>query len=162
MTLETRLESEEARPNSKPQHLNPKPLFPNRISKIENLESLCRLKKLDIGKNRISRVEGLENLTNLAQLSLEDNEIESLVGLSALSTLLELYVGNNKIGDMREILHLKVKKKPDENSRLLVCLFVCFILFVCFLLFVFFCLFFCSQDWRHARLFPTTTTTTTT
>jgi Leucine-rich repeat (LRR) protein len=54
-------------------------------------------------------VEGLENLTNLAQLSLEDNEIESLVGLSALSTLLELYVGNNKIGDMREILHLKVK-----------------------------------------------------
>ena len=112
-------------------------------------------------------MEGLENLTNLAQLSLEDNEIESLVGLSALSTLLELYVGNNKIGDMREIVHLKVKKKPEEDSRLLVvCLFVCFILFVClfvcFLLFVFFCLFFCSQDWRHARLFPTTTTTTTT
>jgi len=37
----------------------------NKISKIENVSHLLKLKKLYLSKNRISVVEGLETLKNL-------------------------------------------------------------------------------------------------
>jgi Leucine-rich repeat (LRR) protein len=44
----------------------------NRIKKIENVDHLYFLKKLELGTNQISSVSGIANLNNLMELSIED------------------------------------------------------------------------------------------
>ncbi len=77
----------------------------NRISKIENLDSLVNLEKLYLASNRISEVEGLSSLKKLQVLELGANRIthihpESLVNQTELR---ELWLGKNRIEHMHEL-----------------------------------------------------------
>lgn len=47
----------------------------NKISKIENLNSLVKLRKLYLGHNEISVVENLDNLHNLEELYIEKQNL---------------------------------------------------------------------------------------
>lgn len=47
----------------------------NRLTKIENLDTLVNLQKLFLVSNKITVVENLSSLTNLTMLELGDNKI---------------------------------------------------------------------------------------
>ena len=58
---------------------NPKdPFVQNAINKIENLDNLHHLKKLNLVKNEIDRIQGIENLKNLKYLNLGYNWIAEI------------------------------------------------------------------------------------
>ncbi len=78
----------------------------NKITKIEGLNTLTYLKKLELGKNKITVIENLSHLENLNQLSLEDNQIETIADFPMFKNLMELYIGNNYIENVKEIKHL--------------------------------------------------------
>jgi len=78
----------------------------NKITKIEGLDTLLYLKKLELGKNKINVIENLSHLESLNQLSLEDNEIHTLANFPIFKNLMELYVGNNYIENVKEVRHL--------------------------------------------------------
>lgn len=47
----------------------------NRLSKIENLQTLLNLEKLFLVSNKITVIENVSHLTNLTMLELGDNRI---------------------------------------------------------------------------------------
>lgn len=53
----------------------------NKITKIEGLDSLTKLKKLYLSNNRISVVENLEGLRYLEELHIEKQNIDNSDGL---------------------------------------------------------------------------------
>lgn len=67
------------------------------IKRIENLEYLKGLKKLDLSYNQIKEIENLEQLRNLLELDLRGNQISIIKNLDSLSTLKTLNLGHNKI-----------------------------------------------------------------
>lgn len=80
----------------------------NKISQIENLGHLKKLKKLYLSGNRISVVENLESLHALKELHLDHQQLEphqnlvfhprSCIGLS--SSLQVLNAANTKVGTL--------------------------------------------------------------
>ena len=78
----------------------------NIIEKIENISHLTNLEWLDLSFNNISKIEGLETLVKLTDLSLFNNRIDKLKGLDTLTDLNCLSIGNNQItaGDMLNCL----------------------------------------------------------
>lgn len=50
----------------------------NKISVIENLEGLDKLKNLELGGNRIREIQGLDTLTALKELWLGKNKITEI------------------------------------------------------------------------------------
>jgi Leucine-rich repeat (LRR) protein len=73
----------------------------NLIEKIEGLDNLFNLKKLELSNNKISNLEGLDSLLELQELYLDNNNIERLEGLDYLKKLIILHVGRNKISKFR-------------------------------------------------------------
>jgi len=62
----------------------------NKLARIEGLDSLTKLKKLDLTYNQITKLEGVENLTALEVLSLDANKIHSIDDTASLTKLSKL------------------------------------------------------------------------
>lgn len=97
----------------------------NIITNIAGLESLTKLKWLDLSFNMIESIKGLDNLRQLEDLSLFSNRITQLEGLDQLENLNVLSVGSNEIANLEEsvrYLHklrnnLEVLKIKDNAFR---------------------------------------------
>lgn len=74
----------------------------NIITEIAGLESLTKLKWLDLSFNMIEQIKGLENLRELEDLSLFSNRITVLEGLDTLEKLNVLSVGSNAIQNLED------------------------------------------------------------
>ena len=77
--------------------LNRLDLSGNKISKIENLDTLTNLSTLFLFNNQIQKIENLDNLTNLSSLYLSDNQIQKIENLDTLTDLSTLYLSDNQI-----------------------------------------------------------------
>lgn len=87
----------------------------NKITKIENIAHLVNLSWLDLSFNEISKIEGLSTLTKLVDLSLFNNAIEVIENLDELTALNVISLGNNKIAKLDNIMYLR----RFSNLRLL-------------------------------------------
>ena len=65
------------------------------LTRLEGLNRLVKLRRLDLGHNLISALDAgvLEKLTSLTYLCLDNNKITSLAGLHRCVSLIELYLG---------------------------------------------------------------------
>jgi len=74
-------------------------LAANRIREIQGLETLTELEELWLGKNKITEIKNLEALQNLKILSIQSNRIRSLTpsSLTSLPRLEELYISHNAL-----------------------------------------------------------------
>lgn len=79
----------------------------NGITKIENLEHLTNLTWLDLSFNKILNIEGLQTLTRLQDLSLFHNEISEINGLDALVDLNVFSIGSNNIQKLDNVMYLR-------------------------------------------------------
>ncbi|KAL0392355.1 UNVERIFIED_CONTAM: hypothetical protein Sradi_2458300 [Sesamum radiatum] len=85
-------------PGSLPKGLHVLNLSRNKISTIEGLRELTRLRVLDLSYNRISRIgQGLSNCTLVKELYLSGNKISYVEGLHRLLKLTVLDLSFNKI-----------------------------------------------------------------
>ncbi|GLE00572.1 hypothetical protein PINS_up009329 [Pythium insidiosum] len=80
----------------------------NVIQEIEGIGHLVHLEWLDLSFNNITAIKGLESLTRLTDLSLYNNNIARLENLDALTRLQVLSIGNNAIATTDALLYLKV------------------------------------------------------
>lgn len=53
----------------------------NKVERIEHLDALVKLRRLDVQVNRITVIEGLSTLTELEELYLARNGISQITGL---------------------------------------------------------------------------------
>lgn len=88
----------------------------NIIEKIENIEHLVNLEWLDLSFNNIQQIQGLETLTKLTDLSLFNNRIEELKNLNMLKDLNCLSIGNNLI---RDVVHAITYLRPFRKLKML-------------------------------------------
>ncbi|KAH0853642.1 LOW QUALITY PROTEIN: hypothetical protein HID58_093014, partial [Brassica napus] len=87
-----------------PQGLHALNLSKNKISVIEGLRELTRLRVLDLSYNRISRIgQGLSNCTLIKELYLAGNKISNVEGLHRLLKLIGLDLSFNKIATTKAI-----------------------------------------------------------
>ncbi|XP_010472033.1 PREDICTED: uncharacterized protein LOC104751720 [Camelina sativa] len=91
-------------PASLPKGLHALNLSKNKISVIEGLRDLSRLRVLDLSYNRISRIgQGLSNCTLIKELYLAGNKISNVEGLHRLLKLIVLDLSFNKIATTKAI-----------------------------------------------------------
>ncbi|CEG37412.1 Protein phosphatase 1, regulatory subunit, and related proteins [Plasmopara halstedii] len=84
------------------------------IFRMENLETLRYLVRLQLDNNvleEIDAIKGLENLVELTDLSLYNNNISKLENLDTLKKLQVLSIGNNLLQSTEGLLHLKCLEK---------------------------------------------------
>lgn len=85
-------------PGSLPKGLQTLNLSRNKVTTIEGLRELTRLRVLDLSYNRISRIgQGLSNCTLIKELYLAGNKISDVEGLHRLLKLTVLDLSFNKI-----------------------------------------------------------------
>ncbi|XP_028554282.1 uncharacterized protein LOC110092251 isoform X2 [Dendrobium catenatum] len=85
-------------PGCLPKHIHSLDLSRNKISAIEGLRDLTRLRVLNLSYNRISRIgHGLSNCTVIKELNLAGNKISDVEGLHRLLKLTGLDLSFNKI-----------------------------------------------------------------
>ncbi|KAL7679824.1 putative leucine-rich repeat domain superfamily [Plasmopara halstedii] len=86
----------------------------NVLEEIDGIGHLTHLKWLDLSFNNISAIKGLENLVELTDLSLYNNNISKLENLDTLKKL-QVYdvlsIGNNLLQSTEGLLHLKCLEK---------------------------------------------------
>lgn len=75
-------------------------LIQNKITRIENLAGLSRLRNLELAANRIHEIAGLEELSALEELWLGKNKISSLTGIETLARLRVLSTQSNRIREL--------------------------------------------------------------
>lgn len=117
-------------------------LYDNLISSIRNLDSLARLRNLDLSfnkikhikhikhlndlrdlyfvQNKIGAIEGLEGLSKLRNLELAANRIREIRGLETLVGLEELWLGKNKITEIKgldTLQNLKILSIQSNRIR---------------------------------------------
>ncbi len=105
-----------------------KGLFLNRntIEKIENLEELTELQKLNLQFNKISKIENLEKNTNLRSLNLSGNNISKIEKIGNLLKMEELSIYRNEIKELKGVeslwglkrLHLQYNKISDSPTHI--------------------------------------------
>lgn len=78
----------------------------NRITKIENLDSLTNLEELYLSENGLTKMEGLNNLFNLKVLDLSLNMIENIENVEGLRELQELWFNGNNLSKWTDIENL--------------------------------------------------------
>ncbi|KAL3897765.1 MAG: hypothetical protein SGCHY_003195 [Lobulomycetales sp.] len=78
----------------------------NRISKIEFLDNLANLIKLEMSDNQIKEIEGLSSLVQLRVLVLGNNQISRIKNLQGLAKLESLDLRGNQISEIENIDHL--------------------------------------------------------
>jgi Leucine-rich repeat (LRR) protein len=66
------------------------------ILKIDNLQGLFALVKLQLDNNIIEKIENISHLTNLEWLDLSFNNISKIEGLDSLLKLTDLSLFNNR------------------------------------------------------------------
>jgi len=88
----------------------------NIIEKIENISHLTNLEWLDLSFNNIQHIEGLDTLVKLTDLSLFNNHIDKLQNLDTLTELNCLSVGNNSIMDVGGAIQYL---RPFRNLKML-------------------------------------------
>lgn len=64
---------------------------------IENLDQLVNLESLFLGKNKITQLNNLQSLSKLKLLSIQSNRIVNIENLDGLVNLEELYLSHNGI-----------------------------------------------------------------
>lgn len=92
------------------------------IFKIENLETLRHLVKLQLDNNVIQEIDGIGHLVQLEWLDLSFNNISSIKGLESLVKLTDLSLYNNcisKVENLDSLKQLQVKCCYDECSFVL-------------------------------------------
>jgi protein phosphatase 1 regulatory subunit 7 len=92
-------------------------LAANRIREIQNLESLTGLEELWLGKNKITEIRGLDTLQNLKILSIQSNRIRSISGLDALPQLEELYISHNALTTLSGLENTKALRVLDISNN---------------------------------------------
>jgi len=86
----------------------------NIIEEIEGISHLVKLKWLDLSFNCIKKIKNLDTLTELQDLSLYNNEIVTVEGLDKCTKLNVLSLGNNKIDNLDAMYtYLKQFKKLE-------------------------------------------------
>lgn len=76
----------------------------NALTKIEGLTAVPHLEWLDLSFNRIKKIEGIAHLTRLTDLSLYSNDISVVEGLDTLTALQYLSLGNNALANINTVL----------------------------------------------------------
>ncbi len=79
----------------------------NQITRIENLEPLVQLEWLDLSFNLIKTIEGLDTLKRLRDLSLYNNQITAIQGLEQCTSLQVVSLGNNNIAELDAMLYFR-------------------------------------------------------
>jgi Leucine-rich repeat (LRR) protein len=77
------------------------------IFKVENLETLRHLVKLQLDNNVIQEIDGISHLVQLEWLDLSFNNISSIKGLESLVKLTDLSLYNNCISKVENLDSLK-------------------------------------------------------
>ncbi|CAD8181051.1 unnamed protein product [Paramecium pentaurelia] len=90
----------------------------NIIQKIENLDHLVNLHWLDLSFNLIKEIEGLDKLVNLKDLSMFNNQLTSVGGLDNCKSLNVLSIGNNKIPSFEIVTQYFSKGKGMKFKNL--------------------------------------------
>lgn len=114
-------------PGSLPKGLHTLNLSKNKISTIEGLRELTRLRVLDLSYNRISRIgHGMSNCTLIKELYLAGNKISNIEGLHRLLKLTVLDLSFNKIttakalgqlvANYNSLLALNLLGNPIQNN----------------------------------------------
>jgi Leucine-rich repeat (LRR) protein len=94
------------------------------ISTMEGVESLTKLRKLELYDNQIQRVSSLESLHNLQILDMSFNAVRDMSPVSCCPNLTELYLAQNKLRKIQGIAHMKNLRILDLGAnRIRVCLF---------------------------------------
>ncbi|TYZ65515.1 hypothetical protein PybrP1_008974 [[Pythium] brassicae (nom. inval.)] len=88
-------------------HLVKLQLDNNVIHEIDGIAHLVHLEWLDLSFNNIAAIKGLDTLVRLTDLSLYNNCIAKLENLDALRSLQVLSVGNNSLATTDGLLYLK-------------------------------------------------------
>jgi Leucine-rich repeat (LRR) protein len=84
----------------------------NKISKIEGLDNLTNLNKLDFSNNKIDEIRGLNSLIELEELNLSCNFIREVNGLDNLKKLSSINLGANQIF---QIISLRLENLKNLN-----------------------------------------------
>ncbi|KAL4095037.1 hypothetical protein PRIC1_008415 [Phytophthora ramorum] len=92
-------------------HLVKLQLDNNVLQEIDGIGHLVHLEWLDLSFNNISSINGLENLVELTDLSLYNNCISKLENLDTLKELQVLSIGNNSLPSTEGLLYLKCLEK---------------------------------------------------
>ncbi|ETO60728.1 hypothetical protein F444_21119 [Phytophthora nicotianae P1976] len=93
-------------------HLVKLQLDNNVLQEIDGIGHLVHLEWLDLSFNNISMIKGLENLVKLTDLSLYNNCISKLENLDTLKELQQvLSIGNNLLPSTEGLLYLKCLEK---------------------------------------------------
>jgi len=87
------------------------------IDELIGLESLIKLKKLDLGRNYLPEIKNLEHLENLRHLDLSENEISEIGGLESLVQLEVLNLEHNDIKEIKNLEHLVNLRKLDLSEN---------------------------------------------
>ena len=92
----------------------------NRIRKMGScFNVLENLKELWLGKNKIEKIEGIEMLKNLVRLDVQSNRLTSVESLPVLQNVEELYLSHNAIISMNGVQRLpKLKTLDMSNNRI--------------------------------------------
>ena len=77
----------------------------NNIDKIEGLDDL-RLRRLSLSCNKLTQIENLESVTLLQEVDFSGNNIFGLSGFTAKHQLYSLNMSDNQISDLEEMRHL--------------------------------------------------------
>ncbi|CAK7347155.1 unnamed protein product [Dovyalis caffra] len=107
-------------PGLLPKGLHTLNLSRNKISTIEGLRELTRLRVLDLSYNRISRIgQGLSNCTIIKELYLAGNKISDVEGLHRLLKLTVLDLSFNKITTTKALGQLVANYQSLQALNLL-------------------------------------------
>lgn len=77
---------------------------------ISNLNSLNKLRSLNVTANHVSNLKPFSNLKQLTYLNLTDNKLRTIEGIEQLQNLEELYLTGNIITDVTPLYKLKKLK----------------------------------------------------
>lgn len=80
---------------------------------------MVNLEELWLGKNKITKLEGLESLKKLKVLSIQSNRITKLENLEALSALDQLYISHNGIERLEGLDHNVSRSFPLSEGLVL-------------------------------------------
>ncbi|CAJ1974100.1 unnamed protein product [Sphenostylis stenocarpa] len=107
-------------PGFLPKSIHTLNLSRNKISTIEGLRELTRLRVLDLSYNRISRIgQGLSNCTRVKELYLAGNKISDVEGLHRLLKLTVLDLSFNKIATTKALGQLVANYNSLQALNLL-------------------------------------------
>ena len=89
----------------------------NQIEKIGNLDSLENLRALFLSNNQIKKLDNLESLKKLNALYLRDNLISNIENLEGLPELERLFISNNQVKKIENVGALEKLLEIDLGSN---------------------------------------------